>query len=125
MVTLLEAVVTQLRQQGLAGGRVFQAFQAPSTTPAPYAAVKLAGVIGSAQVRQAGHQMVELYLYAPQTTAQGLEDMTQAAIAALHHQPLAGAYRLAWASTAGDAVDEPRRLLTRLVRFTAAYLVSP
>ncbi|MBT9156914.1 MAG: hypothetical protein DDT37_01905 [Firmicutes bacterium] len=106
------------------GGRVFQAFLAPASTLSPYITVKMAARLGDTL----GQQPVECYLYATQTSFVTLDILEQEVIRALHQREFVDAetglrYILRYASSAGDAVDEERRLINRVVTFSAASAV--
>ncbi len=106
------------------GGRVFQAFLAPATTSPPFITVKLATRIGE----RLGLQPVEIYIYAAQASFVELDVLEQEVIRVLYQRELADAetglrYILCYANSAGDAVDEERKLINRVITFTAASAV--
>ncbi|MBT9156907.1 MAG: hypothetical protein DDT37_01898 [Firmicutes bacterium] len=124
-MSLRRSVIVALRQAVPAvSGRVFQAFLAPVQAMSPYITVKLPARIGDTL----GHQPVECYLYAAQTSFVALDALEQEVIRALHQKEFVDAetglrYILRYASSAGDAVDEERRLINRVVTFSAASAV--
>ncbi len=106
------------------GGRAFQAFLAPATTSPPFITVKLATRIGGRR----GLQPVEIYIYAAQTSFVELDALEQEVIRVLHQRELVDTetglrYILCYAPGAGDAVDVERKLINRVITFTAASAV--
>ncbi len=124
-MSLRRSIITRLRSTiPTVGGRVFQAFLAPANTLPPYVTVKMATRIGDAL----GRQPVECYLYAAQTSFGALDALEQEVIRSLHQREFADTetglrYILRYASSAGDAVDEERKLINRVVTFSAASAV--
>lgn len=125
---LRDAVIQCLATQvhGL-GGRIYQAFLAPANAPKPYATVKMAGDIGSADIGHAGIAQTEVRIYDEQASFSGIDALEAEVIAALHGQiitdPDTGAqYYLQWVPGAGDFVDDELKLIGRVVRFHSASL---
>ncbi|MBT9134258.1 MAG: hypothetical protein DDT34_00973 [Firmicutes bacterium] len=124
-MSLRRAVVTNLRTSvSPVGGRVFQAFLAPATAVPPYITVKLA----TRQGEVFGLQPVEVYIYAAQTSFVALDTLEQGVIRALHQRELVDTetglrYTLRYTGSAGDAVDEGRKLINRVLTFTVASAV--
>ncbi|MBT9174214.1 MAG: hypothetical protein DDT21_02625 [Syntrophomonadaceae bacterium] len=124
-MSLRRSIITRLRDHVPAvGGRVFQAFLAPPAITPPFVTVKLPTRLGDAL----GQQPVECYLYAAQTSFVTLDALEQEVIHVLHQKEFADTetgwrYRLRYASSAGDAVDVERKLINRVITFTAASAV--
>ncbi|MBT9134802.1 MAG: hypothetical protein DDT38_01544 [Firmicutes bacterium] len=125
-MSLRRGVVSGLRMAvpGV-GGRVFQAFLAPAATVPPYITVKMATRIGD----RLGLQPVEIYIYAAQTSFVALDTLEQEVIRALHQRELVDTetgsrYILRYTSSAGDAVDEERKLINRVLTFASASAVA-
>ncbi|MBT9157005.1 MAG: hypothetical protein DDT37_02010 [Firmicutes bacterium] len=124
-MSLRRATITALHVQVLAvGRRVFQAFLAPAATLPPYITVKLA----TRQGEVFGLQPVEIYIYAAQASFAALDALEHEVIRALHQRELVDTetglrYILRYAGSAGDVVDEERKLISRVVSFNAASAV--
>ncbi len=125
-MSLRRAVVTNLRTNVTSvGGRVFQAFLAPAATPSPYITVKMTTGIGG----RFGLQPVEVYIYAAQTSFVALDMLKQEVIRALDQRELVDVetalrYILDYAGSAGDAVNEERKLISQVLTFTSANVVA-
>ncbi len=71
---------------------------------------------------------MEVYIYAAQTSFVALDTLEQEVIRALHQRELVDTetglrYTLRYTGSAGDAVDEGRKLINRVLTFTVASAV--
>lgn len=129
---LRKAVINHLiaNATGL-GGRVYQAFLAPSGVVKPYATVKLATSRGSPGISYAGDQPVEVRIYDDQASFVPMDELEIEVIKALNGidivDPDGGErYCLQWDPNGGtDFVDEEKKLIGRLITFEGALLFEP
>ena len=117
-------------QVGGLGGRVYEAFLAPSDAVKPYATVKLPGGAGSAEIGYAGTTAVEVRLYLDPTTFRDLDVLAQEVLAALNGQLIADpddgqVYHLLYQPGGGDFVDDQKNLIGRLLLFETAAVFEP
>jgi len=125
---LRRAVIQNLKNIPALGGRVYQAFLAPANVDKPYATVKLATQIGSANISFAGTQPVEVYLYADQDSFINLDVIEKEVIEVLAGEirdtTTGNYFELAWAPGTSDFVDPEKKLIGRRVIFNTALLMT-
>lgn len=125
-MSLRESVISHLRTAlPDVSGRVYQAFLAPSLAETPHITVKLPARIGG----QFGSQPVEVYMYAAPGSFVTLDRLEHRVIETLHDQGIkapvgASWYVLRYSGSAGDVADPERKLISRVVVFTAASAMA-
>jgi len=112
------------------GGRVYEAFLAGPEVARPYATVKLATQVGSPSIGYAGTQPVEVRIYHDPGSFKDLDLLEVEVLESLNGVTVTddadgSSYELFWTAGGGDFIDPERRLIGRLLTFTAACLAEP
>lgn len=124
-MSLRRAIIHQLRVQVPAlGGRVYQAFLAPTGFQTPYATVKFAGEQSAVNIGFAGSRTIEVYLYRSLDSFVALDALQQEVIRILNGTTVTDVesglqFILRWTGSAGDVIDEERKLVGVVVSFNA------
>jgi len=126
---LRRAIIQHLRNEvSTLGGRVYQAFLAPSSVQKPFATVKLVDGGTSARISFAGNHLIEVRLYEDITGSfLTLDDLARSVIAALNGRVVIDSvsgeqYDVYLVPGMFDFVEDDRQLIGLLVRFQGAAI---
>lgn len=124
-MSLREAIISELKSKVTSvSGRVYEAFLAPSKAVPPFLTVKFASQRGS-NISFACSQVVEIYMHCDLTSFVTLDILEASVISTLNKEIKkdANTYLLEWTPTgAGDFKDDDRKLIDRVVTFSAVVV---